>query len=328
MVLANERKRARHAAERKRLQIIGSLRSVVTHTCNANSAWAVKHTAHDLLSCFDSAEPPPVSPANYMIQVESAAGPDFWPQCLILIDQLSRATGVPVSVVNVHRLLLTAYCIVLKMCLDDTGVTSRMAKAGGVDVAELAEMECIFLNVLDWRVAVGSAAYKKLCRGLFRIQEAARSAAEGTSLDGPIAVIPESVVPLHIRFSLKVCAEDTAFCGQDSVCSEDQPPAMMPEHPGSLTNPVAAFVPSPPTAANSGGGRPQSGSPRAPEGAPAPEQPRAVPPRPQTCFAGRRIVAARSYGRSPSAPEQSIAAGAAQRHVTVRYRPAHVTFDV
>eukprot|EP01062_Namystynia_karyoxenos_P018134 TRINITY_DN1673_c0_g1_i1.p2 TRINITY_DN1673_c0_g1~~TRINITY_DN1673_c0_g1_i1.p2 ORF type:complete len:324 (+),score=89.17 TRINITY_DN1673_c0_g1_i1:84-974(+) len=175
--------------------------TVLSDVCTANAKWAVEHSPEDIRSCFECQSPPPISVVDYMKQVERTAGGKFWWQCLILIDELSRLNGVPISHKNVHRLVLTAYSLVLKVCLDGTGVSRCVSQDGGVSVHDLVEMESAFLELLGWRAIVGAAAYEMLKAKIHIVQDTARAAAARPS--GPVTLIPAVLVPREVRFDLK-----------------------------------------------------------------------------------------------------------------------------
>eukprot|EP01062_Namystynia_karyoxenos_P077301 TRINITY_DN7746_c0_g1_i1.p2 TRINITY_DN7746_c0_g1~~TRINITY_DN7746_c0_g1_i1.p2 ORF type:complete len:202 (+),score=62.95 TRINITY_DN7746_c0_g1_i1:79-684(+) len=178
-----------------------SMGALLADICDANAVWAVEHDEDEPLSAFDCDSPPPISVPDYMRQVERAAGARLWPSCLLLIDELTRAAQVPVSLVNVHRLLVTAYSVVLKLCADCTGVSKCVAEAGGVSTDDLVEMEMTFLELLDWRVNVSAAAQAMLADNFHIAQGLARLSA-ANSLDGPVVLIPEAAVPREVRFDL------------------------------------------------------------------------------------------------------------------------------
>eukprot|EP01062_Namystynia_karyoxenos_P053024 TRINITY_DN4273_c0_g1_i1.p1 TRINITY_DN4273_c0_g1~~TRINITY_DN4273_c0_g1_i1.p1 ORF type:complete len:187 (+),score=6.80 TRINITY_DN4273_c0_g1_i1:90-650(+) len=126
--------------------------ALLSQVCSANSTWAVHHHSSDILSHFECSEVPSISVDAFMSLVEQAGGRQYWPMCLILTDQLCRAAGTPVSMLNVHRLLLTAYSISLKLSVDCAGQSARVARWVGVDVKDLVEMEMAFLPA-DSRLA-------------------------------------------------------------------------------------------------------------------------------------------------------------------------------
>eukprot|EP01062_Namystynia_karyoxenos_P024794 TRINITY_DN1968_c0_g1_i8.p1 TRINITY_DN1968_c0_g1~~TRINITY_DN1968_c0_g1_i8.p1 ORF type:complete len:294 (+),score=82.03 TRINITY_DN1968_c0_g1_i8:87-884(+) len=257
------------AAVRKQSRMCPIAR-ILTDVCEANAAFASEHDPQDLLSSFESSTQPPISVANYMRQVERVAGAEYWPQCLILIDELSRVHGVPVSELNVHRLIVTAYSLVLKLDVDGTGLPPIVAQAGRIEVQDLVEMECAFLQLLDWRVYVGATAHQKLVSNLRIVRETARAAAKGPK-DGPVTLIPAVVVSAEERFSLQgscTVADKTAQSPASSV----------------------AFVPCPPKTPNTGGGRQNCDDARPARPSSAP-QARADVRR----SAGKRIASAQAF---------------------------------
>eukprot|EP01062_Namystynia_karyoxenos_P075321 TRINITY_DN72573_c0_g1_i1.p1 TRINITY_DN72573_c0_g1~~TRINITY_DN72573_c0_g1_i1.p1 ORF type:complete len:323 (+),score=59.92 TRINITY_DN72573_c0_g1_i1:80-1048(+) len=222
----------RQIAEQQLLRAASkSVSSIITDVCTANAAYGVVHEHSHPLSCFDCMTPPPISIADYMCQVERAGSTRLWPQCLILVDQLSRVSRVPVTMVNAHRLLVTAYVIALKLAVDSAGLIPRVAFTGGISTEDLVLMERTFLKHLDWHVCVGPTAHAMFCENHDYIRSAMTQAADTPgSRGGPVTLIPDAVVPTDVRFCLMVeleeCSDSESLgssCGPVSITGLDAP---------------------------------------------------------------------------------------------------------
>eukprot|EP01062_Namystynia_karyoxenos_P013512 TRINITY_DN14870_c0_g1_i1.p1 TRINITY_DN14870_c0_g1~~TRINITY_DN14870_c0_g1_i1.p1 ORF type:complete len:435 (+),score=55.75 TRINITY_DN14870_c0_g1_i1:182-1486(+) len=147
---------------------------------------------------FDSVELPGISLENYCKHfIERVDHPQLWPLVLILVDKLCRVADTSFHAYNAHRLVLTAFCIALKISTDYCGVTSVMAKYGGVATQDLISMEVSFLFLLDWRVNIASGVYHHVLQELPNIKAVADRAAGGRGTD--MALIPDECLPAALR---------------------------------------------------------------------------------------------------------------------------------
>eukprot|EP01062_Namystynia_karyoxenos_P083463 TRINITY_DN95_c0_g2_i1.p1 TRINITY_DN95_c0_g2~~TRINITY_DN95_c0_g2_i1.p1 ORF type:complete len:337 (+),score=56.79 TRINITY_DN95_c0_g2_i1:90-1013(+) len=292
--------------------------AILADVCTANSAWAAIHDADDLLSCFDCSVPPSVPVSAYMRQVERAGGGQYWPMCLILIDTLSRTCLTPVTEVNVHRLVVTAYSLALKLSKDSTGLSAVVADVGGVDLQDLIEMECVFLGMVDWRVTVTPSAHERFWETRHLVQDTARRAATTGQRDGPITIIPGALVPVESRIGLELVPAPPA--SQRPITSPTAPTAPQEGSPRKPRPPrvrvsgnaspdaglsrshstpgwFTALAPRPPTSSSSPCvRRPQTGRGR--EQGSTPEQGEGVI---GARFAGKRFLSAQVYAREATA---------------------------
>eukprot|EP01062_Namystynia_karyoxenos_P083458 TRINITY_DN95_c0_g1_i4.p1 TRINITY_DN95_c0_g1~~TRINITY_DN95_c0_g1_i4.p1 ORF type:complete len:241 (+),score=34.80 TRINITY_DN95_c0_g1_i4:83-805(+) len=225
-----------------------SMATLVSSICTANKDWAACHDSSDVLSAFDCSEIPQISIHDFLGQVQRAAGGQYWPMCVLLVDSLSRAACVPVTFVNVHRLMLTAYCIALKLSRDCTGQLIDVARVGGVSCDDLVEMEKVFLRLMEWRVNVNPAAHEKFWQQRHTVVKAACLA--NSRRDGPFTIIPGALVPVESRFTLEVTPTNTASSFGDAA-------AQGPSQGRSRSSSGGYRVPRPPTASRGDGGAPR-----------------------------------------------------------------------
>jgi len=86
-----------------------------------------------------------------------------------LIDRLARVRGLRVDPMNVHRLFMVATLVAFKMVDDEPCSNEYFANVGGVDLAELNQLEGSLLVGLEFRACVAPselrAAFDEFCPG-------------------------------------------------------------------------------------------------------------------------------------------------------------------
>jgi hypothetical protein len=92
------------------------------------------------------------------------------PECfLFALAYIRRAAakGFPISELTVHRLLITAVVVAVKVRDDRRYKLVHYARIGGVDVGDLCTMELQFLmNIIDFRADVSVDEYFATCTDL------------------------------------------------------------------------------------------------------------------------------------------------------------------
>ncbi|CAI0551337.1 unnamed protein product [Linum tenue] len=81
---------------------------------------------------------------------------------------LQRRRGNRLTLLNVHRLLITSILVAAKFMDDECYSNGYYAKVGGVSTAELNKMELEFLFHLDFRLNVTVECYRSYCCRLER----------------------------------------------------------------------------------------------------------------------------------------------------------------
>ena len=106
---------------------------------------------------FDAYKIPFIGTKAYIrrLTIYAQCGPRIWVYALVLLDRFLLMNGdINLTYINVHRLLLTAFVIGLKIYEDFVYSNPYYANVGGVDNQELFRMERTFLRLMDWEIAV------------------------------------------------------------------------------------------------------------------------------------------------------------------------------
>jgi len=111
-------------------------------------------SAHHSLTFFDAdrAEPPQISLLDYLSRWEeySETSEDVMTIALIYINR----SRIPVTYLNVHRLVLAALILAAKWRDDLFFSNAFYAVVGGVSLAEANRLECALLCTLEWEIHV------------------------------------------------------------------------------------------------------------------------------------------------------------------------------
>ncbi|KAK1867819.1 hypothetical protein I4F81_010318 [Pyropia yezoensis] len=84
----------------------------------------------------------------------------------VYLDRLAAAApSLAVRTMNVHRLVLTALVVAVKVLDDDVYSAAYYCRVGGIpSVGEYVALEATLLRLLDFRVAVGVDVYRAMTR--------------------------------------------------------------------------------------------------------------------------------------------------------------------
>lgn len=99
----------------------------------------------------------------------------------VYLDRLAAAApSLAIRTMNVHRLVLTALVVAVKVLDDDVYSAAYYCRVGGIpSVGEYVALEATLLRLLDFRVAVGVDVYRAYEKGILRAA-AAGGRGEGT----------------------------------------------------------------------------------------------------------------------------------------------------
>eukprot|EP01062_Namystynia_karyoxenos_P031326 TRINITY_DN23243_c0_g1_i1.p2 TRINITY_DN23243_c0_g1~~TRINITY_DN23243_c0_g1_i1.p2 ORF type:complete len:299 (+),score=53.49 TRINITY_DN23243_c0_g1_i1:68-964(+) len=110
---------------------------------------------------FECLHPPAQAFSVYMKRFHRIRmTPALWLQALILVGRLQRSGRCPVNPCTVHRLMATAMTVAVKLSYDCRDAGPKVARFGGVQLAELNDMEETFMKLSDWRVLIWPEEYK------------------------------------------------------------------------------------------------------------------------------------------------------------------------
>lgn len=85
---------------------------------------------------------------------------------LIYIDRLCQQSVISLSILNVHRVLITAICVAAKFLDDAYYPNGFYSQLGGIPVKELNSLEVEFLYGLNFKLYVSRSDYQRYCMGL------------------------------------------------------------------------------------------------------------------------------------------------------------------
>ncbi|KAF3454464.1 hypothetical protein FNV43_RR04911 [Rhamnella rubrinervis] len=124
----------------------------------------------DVVTVFDGSKAPTMNVRQYIERIYKYArcSKSCYVVAYIYIDRFIQATGLRLTCLNVHRLLITSLMVATKFMDDECCNNEYYAKVGGVSTAEMNKLEMEFLFSLDFRLNVTVELYAKYCRQLER----------------------------------------------------------------------------------------------------------------------------------------------------------------
>jgi len=81
---------------------------------------------------------------------------------MILVVRLFLKTNNKRTKLNEHRLVITAFLIVVKLRQDNSHINSYFSRETGINLADLNQMEKSFLYLIDWDLHVSPEDCKKM----------------------------------------------------------------------------------------------------------------------------------------------------------------------
>eukprot|EP01062_Namystynia_karyoxenos_P004075 TRINITY_DN11442_c0_g1_i4.p1 TRINITY_DN11442_c0_g1~~TRINITY_DN11442_c0_g1_i4.p1 ORF type:complete len:250 (+),score=87.70 TRINITY_DN11442_c0_g1_i4:55-804(+) len=169
--------------------LVARVCAIVENVAAANEAHSKVHHSRDPRAFFDCIEVPALTFTDYAAQLTPLKFDAVWPLALILADRLCRKADCTFNPHQVHRLMLTAYCIACKQCYDLRGLSRPIANRGSVSLQDLNRMERTFLSCCDWEVTVTPEEYYNVVDNIGHLQAAAESAARRPG--APVHLIPD-----------------------------------------------------------------------------------------------------------------------------------------
>ncbi|KAH7427221.1 hypothetical protein KP509_10G034800 [Ceratopteris richardii] len=125
----------------------------------------------DQLTAFHGMKAPGIGVARYVERIYKYA--HCSPSCFVVayayLDRfIHRHPGVPVTSLNIHRLLITSVMVAAKFLDDAYYNNAYYAKVGGVTTAEINRLELEFLFTLGFRLQVTTHIFESYCCHLER----------------------------------------------------------------------------------------------------------------------------------------------------------------
>nr|PVC54669.1 hypothetical protein MACL_00001135 [Theileria orientalis] len=118
------------------------------------------------ISCFNSMNAPPISEYLTRIARYVNCSNECFVLALVYIDRIMRLHRFSVSVLNIHRLLITSVMLAAKFSDDVYYSNSFYAQVGGIKVAEMNQLEAQFLILINYHLFVDARDYENCRKGV------------------------------------------------------------------------------------------------------------------------------------------------------------------
>ncbi|XP_952988.1 cyclin-related protein, putative [Theileria annulata] len=118
------------------------------------------------ISCFNSINAPPIS--DYLVRIARYVNcsNECFVLALVYIDRIMKIHKFSVSVLNIHRLLITSVMLAAKFSDDVYYSNSFYAQVGGIKVAEMNLLEAQFLMLIKYQLFVNAKDYENCRKGV------------------------------------------------------------------------------------------------------------------------------------------------------------------
>ncbi|KAH9531263.1 hypothetical protein CY35_19G029000 [Sphagnum magellanicum] len=162
------------AAEERRPRVISVLSSLLDRVVarNETQILALNHSiCPQKMTVFHGFRAPTISIEKYLERIFKYA--NCSPSCFVVayayMDRFIRQQpGIPITSLNVHRLLITSVMVAAKFLDDAYYNNAYYAKVGGVTTSEMNKLEIEFLFRLDFRLQVTVSVFESYCSHLER----------------------------------------------------------------------------------------------------------------------------------------------------------------
>ncbi|AFZ81173.1 cyclin domain-containing protein [Theileria equi strain WA] len=178
-----------------------------------------------IISTFNSVNAPPVSDYLARIARYVHCSNECFVLALVYIDRIVKYhKDFTVSVVNIHRLLITAIMLAAKFSDDVYYSNSFYAQVGGIKVSEINVLEAQFLMLINYQLYVNATDYENCRRGV-----EISSARPYLSIAHPFSPIPtgpfqsQAHASVYSQDSLRSCSIRPGNTGA-RVVSHARPP--------------------------------------------------------------------------------------------------------
>ncbi|XP_015875163.3 cyclin-P3-1 isoform X1 [Ziziphus jujuba] len=125
----------------------------------------------DSITVFDGSKAPNMNVRQYMERIfkYASCSTSCFVVAYIYIERFVQGTGVRLTSLNIHRLLITSVLVAAKFMDYLCHNNAYYAKVGGVSTAEMNNLEMEFLFNLDFKLHVTTEVYGKYCQQLERV---------------------------------------------------------------------------------------------------------------------------------------------------------------
>jgi len=142
-------------------QFVKGFELVLTHMTQA--APVANRQMWQKATLFHSANTPSMSITEYLTRIRKyfRCRDECFVVALVYIDRVAKAeSGMPVTALNAHRLLLIAVVLAAKFQDDVHYCNAYYAKVGGLALQEVNSLETHFVKMLSWNLYVGPEEYQ------------------------------------------------------------------------------------------------------------------------------------------------------------------------
>lgn len=135
---------------------------------------AANTTGNSVRSPFHSTHTPPMTIRLYCERIlkYSKCTPEAFVVGMLLLCKFTVFSRHPISVFNVHRMLITSTLIAAKMRDDEYYANTYYARIGGITADELNALEVHFLTTLSWDMWVGEDEFECVVAMLLTVRNA------------------------------------------------------------------------------------------------------------------------------------------------------------
>ncbi|XP_065861152.1 cyclin-P3-1 [Euphorbia lathyris] len=119
----------------------------------------------DAITVFHGLRAPPVTIQQYIDRIFKYSGcsPSCFVVAQVYVDRFIQNTDIPLTSLNVHRLLITSVMVAAKFIDDAFFNNAYYAKVGGISTAELNRLEMKFLFSIDFKLHVNVNTFGRYC---------------------------------------------------------------------------------------------------------------------------------------------------------------------
>jgi hypothetical protein len=135
---------------------------------------AANTTTNSVRSPFHSTHTPPMTIRLYCERIVkySKCTPEAFVVGMLLLCKFTVFSQHPITVFNVHRMLITSTLIAAKMRDDEYYANTYYARIGGITSDELNALEVHFLSILSWDMWIGEDEFECAVAMLLTVHDA------------------------------------------------------------------------------------------------------------------------------------------------------------
>ncbi|XAR49115.1 hypothetical protein NMG60_11032185 [Bertholletia excelsa] len=147
-------------------QVLSILSSVLERTIQRNERSMKKSpTGREPITIFHGTRAPSLTIGQYLDRIfkYSACSPSCLVLAYVYLDRFLQKTGLCLTSLNVHRLLITSSMLADKFHEDECYNNAYYAKVGGVSTQEINRLELEFLSSIEFSLHVTVETFNSYC---------------------------------------------------------------------------------------------------------------------------------------------------------------------